>query len=538
MKGENMTPYDAVVVGAGVSGLYVTHKLRNDLNLNVLAIEKGSDVGGTWFWNRYPGVQADTDSFVYRYSFQKETSTLWNIKSRYQTGSQIRDYLEEISKRNDLYSVYKFNTHVDSATYDTESNLWLIKISGGEVVTARYFISAVGVLSKPVNPKINNLDKFKGKVVHTAEWPEGMNVDGLRVGIIGTGSTGVQAIVELSKTASDLTVFQRTPQYVVPAGQREISDSDLSEYLNNFEVKWASWRKTRLACGFDENVKSASEYSHEEQEVILERAWCKGGGFEFMFGTFNDVVFNVETNEILCNFIAGKISDIVSNEETARKLTPSTLYATRPVSVDGFYEVFNKDNVHLVSVIENLIINATESGLRTADGEEHKLDIIIFATGFEAVEGAYRDLNITGKSGLSLRETWGDNPSAYLGVSTHGFPNFFSVLGPKGIFSNLAAGIEAEVNFITDIISWSLENGIKSTEASEVSLNNWSESCINIASGTVFSQVNSWIFGTNVHMDNPRVLFYFGGLGEYISILDKERRSGFSGFTHMMSHSG
>ena len=538
MKGENMTPYDAVVVGAGVSGLYVTHKLRNDLNLNVLAIEKGSDVGGTWFWNRYPGVQADTDSFVYRYSFQKETSPLWNIKSRYQTGSQIRDYLEEISKRNDLYSAYKFNTHVDSATYDTESNLWLIKISGGEVVTARYFISAVGVLSKPVNPKINNLDKFKGKVVHTAEWPEGMNVDGLRVGIIGTGSTGVQAIVELSKTASDLTVFQRTPQYVVPAGQREISDSDLSEYLNNFEVKWASWRKTRLACGFDENVKSASEYSHEEQEVILERAWCKGGGFEFMFGTFNDVVFNVETNEILCNFIAGKISDIVSNEETARKLTPSTLYATRPVSVDGFYEVFNKDNVHLVSVIENPIINATESGLRTADGEEHKLDIIIFATGFEAVEGAYRDLNITGKSGLSLRETWGDNPSAYLGVSTHGFPNFFSVLGPKGIFSNLAAGIEAEVNFITDIISWSLENGIKSTEASEVSLNNWSESCINIASGTVFSQVNSWIFGTNVHMDNPRVLFYFGGLGEYISILDKERRSGFSGFTHMMSHSG
>lgn len=538
MKNENITQYDAVVIGAGISGLYVTHKLRNELNLNVLAIEKGSDVGGTWFWNRYPGVQADTDSFVYRYSFQKETSPLWNVKSRYQTGSQIRDYLKEVSRRNDLQSAYKFNTHVDSATYDTESNLWIIKMNGGEVVAARYLISAAGVLSKSARPEINNLDRYKGKIVHTAEWPEGMKVDGLRVGVIGTGSTGAQTIVELSKTVSELTVFQRTPQYVVPAGQREISDYDVSEYLNDFEDKWESWRKTRLACGFDENVKSASEYSHEERESILERAWCKGGGFEFMFGTFNDVVFNVEANKILCNFIAGKISDIVSDEETVRKLTPSTLYATRPVSVDGFYEVFNKENVHLVSVMENPVITATESGLRTADGKEHKLDIIICATGFEAVEGAYRDFTITGKNGLTLSDTWGDNPSAYLGVSTPGFPNFFSVLGPKGIFSNLAAGIEAEVNFITDIISWSLKNGIKSTEASELSLSDWSALCLNIASGTVFSQVNSWIFGTNMHIDSPRVLFYFGGLGEYISILDKERCSDFSGFTHLMTHTG
>ncbi|TRX76844.1 NAD(P)/FAD-dependent oxidoreductase [Pseudomonas mangiferae] len=536
-KRSSIAQFDAIVIGAGLSGLYATHKLGNELGLKVLGLEKARSVGGTWYWNRYPGVQADTDSFVYRYSFDREASPGWDMHARYQTGAQIRDYLENVASRNDLSRLYRFEVEAREATYDEADNLWRVKTSHGDVVTCRYLVNGVGVLSKPVAPKIEGLDDFKGRVVHTARWPEGLRIDGLRVGLLGTGSTGTQVAVAASKVASHLTVFQRSAQYVVPAGQRRHTDTEVDSFLSHFDENFREWRKTRLACGFEEPATSAAEASPEERKAVFEHAWNEGGGFGFMFGTFGDLVINPDSNRAACEFIVGKIKQIVRDPETARRLTPSEPYAKRPVSVDGYYEAFNQPNVKLVSIQETPIVRVTENGILTADGVEHEIDILILATGFEAVEGAYRDFNVIGRNGRTLLDTWGEHPAAYLGLSTPGFPNLFTVLGPQGIFSNLAAGIEAEVNFIGDAIRWAEDRPGAAIEATPEALSTWSEQCSQMANYTVFAQVKSWIFGTNVHSNQPRVLFYFGGLKEYLSILDHERTHGFPGFTQAGSPS-
>lgn len=529
-KQSSIAEFDAIVIGAGLSGLRAAHTLSNELGLRVLGLEKAKSVGGTWYWNRYPGVQADTDSFVYRYSFDREASPRWDMHARYQTGAQIRDYLESVASRNDLLRLYRFEVGASEALYDEAENLWRVKTSQGDVVTCRYLVNGVGVLSKPVWPEIEGLDTFKGRVVHTARWPEGLKVDGLRVGLLGTGSTGAQVVVSASDVASRLTVFQRSAQYVVPAGQRRLSEGEVEGFLAHFDERFEAWRETRLACGFDEPATSAAESDPAQRKAVFERAWNEGGGFGFMFGTFGDLVINPESNRAACEFIAGKIKEIVQHPDTARRLTPSEPYAKRPVSVDGYYEAFNRPNVQLVSVLETPIVRATERGLLTADGVEHELDILILATGFEAVEGAYREFSVVGRGGRTLIETWDEHPAAYLGLSTPGFPNLFTILGPQGIFSNLAAGIEAEVDFIGDAIRWAGVNSRSTFEATPEALAKWSEHCAQLANYTLFAQVKSWIFGSNVHGDHPRVLFYFGGLREYLATLDQERNNGFPGF--------
>lgn len=522
--------FDAIVIGAGLSGLCAAHKLKNELGLTVLGIEKAADVGGTWYWNRYPGIQADTDSFVYRYSFDRQVSAEWDMHARYQTGPQMRSYLEDVAARHDLESLFSFETEAINAAYDETSNTWRVRTSHGEVVICRYLVSAAGVLSKPVSPKIENLEDFKGTVVHTARWPEGLSVDGKKIGVIGTGSTGAQVIVAASKLASHVTVFQRSPQYIVPAGQRRLSGEEVDNYLSTFEAQWNEWRNTRLACGFYEPVGSANDVTPEARRATFQRVWLEGGGFGFMFGTFGDIVTNSDANRATCEFITEKIRHIVKDPATAQRLTPSGPYATRPASVDGYYDVFNQPNVHLVSVLETPIVKATEKGLLTSDGVEHEIDVLILATGFEAVDGAYREFTVTGHEGHTLMDAWGQSPAAYLGISTPGFPNFFTVLGPQGIFSNLAAGIEAEVDFIGDAIAWAQRKAVPRVEATLAALSDWSQHCATLANYTVFAQVNSWIFGTNVHSDTPRVLFYFGGLKDYLEKLNGERESGFHGF--------
>ncbi|WP_237386124.1 flavin-containing monooxygenase [Xenorhabdus sp. Sc-CR9] len=529
---SSLPQFDAIVIGAGLSGLFAAHKIHNELGLKVLGLEKGKNVGGTWYWNRYPGVQADTEGFAYRYSFDREVSPNWDIYARYQTGEQMRDYLENVASRNNIFQLFRFETGVSEAIYDEAKNIWQVKTTDGDIVTSRYLVSAVGVLSEPVLPKIKDLDQFKGQIVHTARWPDNLKMDGLRVGVLGTGSTGAQLIVAASQVASHLTVFQRSAQYIVPAGQRRLTKNEVEKYFSNFEEIWKEWRETRLACGFDEPNVGAVDVSLDEQKTVFERAWNEGGGFGFMFGTFNDLAVNLDSNRAACEFIAKKLKDIVKDPDTARRLTPTEYYAKRPVSVDGYYEVYNQPNVELVSLLDTQIVQATEKGLLTADGVEHEIDILIFATGFEAVEGAYRNFKVAGRNKGTLLDTWGENPAAYLGVFTPGFPNFFTLLGPQGIFSNLAAGIEAQVNFIGDIISWSESHQKTVIEVTPKTLSEWSKHCEQLANHTVFSQVKSWIFGTNRHGTPPRVLFYFGGLKEYIAVFDHERSNNFSGFNN------
>ncbi|SFO01119.1 flavin-containing monooxygenase [Xenorhabdus japonica] len=527
---SSLLQFDAIVIGAGLSGLFAAHKIHNELGLKVLGLEKGKNVGGTWYWNRYPGVQADTDGFVYRYSFDREVSPQWDIYARYQTGEQMRDYLENVASRNNISQLFRFETGVSEAVYDEAKNIWRVKTTDGDIITSRYLVSAVGVLSEPVFPKIKDLNKFKGQIIHTARWPDNLKINGLRVGVLGTGSTGAQLIVAVSKVASHLTVFQRAAQYIVPAGQSRLTTDEVENYFSNFEERWKKWRKTRLACGFDEPTIGAFDVSLEEQKAVFERAWNEGGGFGFMFGTFNDLVINSDSNRAACEFIAEKIKDIVKDPDTARRLTPTEPYAKRPISVDEYYEVYNQPNVKLVSLLDTQIVQATEKGLLTADGIEHEIDILIFATGFDAVEGAYRNFKVIGRNEHTLLETWGENPAAYLGVFTPGFPNLFTLLGPQGIFSNLAAGIEAQVNFIGDIISWAENHPEIVIEATPQALSDWSVHCEQLANYTVFAQVKSWIFGSNLHGTTPRVLFYFGGISEYLAVFNRERSNNFPSF--------
>jgi cyclohexanone monooxygenase len=526
--------FDVIIIGAGLAGLYATHKFANEQGLNVLGLEKGEGVGGTWYWNRYPGIHADTDSFVYRYSFDQEVSPLWDMHARYQTGAQMRDYLETIADRNNITPLYRFRTTVKEVLYDEQANLWRVLTDNDDLFFARYIVSGAGVLSKPALPDIDGLASFGGVIAHAARWPDNVNLDGKRVGLLGTGSTGTQVVVTACELASHLTVFQRSAQYIVPAGQRRLSEEEVQNYHSNFEEKWAQWRKTRLACGFDDPQVGATEVSLDEQTATFEKAWNEGGGFGFMFGTFSDLAFNPVSNRAACDFIKNKIREIVQDPETARKLIPDQPYAKRPASTDGYYEAFNRANVELISLKDTPILRATEKGIITSDGVEHELDILILATGFEAVEGAYRELSVVGQNGHSLLDTWNDHPSAYVGVSTPGFPNFFTLLGPQGIFSNLAAGIETQVNFIGEAIQTAGCEANAVIEATPNAVKKWSDQCSSMANDSIFAQVKSWIFGSNIHTDAPRALFYFGGLKEYTNILEQEKQNNFPSFNHLV----
>lgn len=523
------TDFDVIVVGGGVAGIYAAHILKNKLGKNVLGIERGDGLGGTWYWNRYPGVQADTDGIVYRYSFDKETSSEWDPEARYQRGAQIRNYLTEVAARHGVDEVYRFGRAAVEARYDDAAATWRVEVEGGEAFTARYLVSAAGVFARPVFPDIPGFDDFAGEIVHSARWPEGTVLDDKKVGVVGTGSTGGQLIVAAAKVADSLTVFQRTPQYVVPAGQSRLDAAEVQEYLENFDANWAAWRATRLACGFDEPEVGAMDVTPAEREAVFERAWERGGGFEFMFGTFADLAFNRESNDAAAEFIKGKIRSIVKDPDVAERLIPSEPYAKRPASVDGYYETFNNDNVELVDVKANPIARIVPQGVELADGTVKELDTLVFATGFEAIEGAYRHFEVAGREGTRLLDQWGDAPSSYLGIATPKFPNFFTLLGPQGVFSNLPPGIEAQMDFVADLITWSDEHD-EPVEVSQQVLAQWQEMCNEIANASIFSEVKSWIFGSNVHTDKPRPLFYFGGLAAFREVLDGERAKEFESF--------
>ena len=386
---ENGLDFDAVVVGAGFGGLYSVHKLRNELGLNVQAYDNGSDVGGTWYWNRYPGALSDTESFLYRLSFDKELLEEGDWKRNYLTQPEILSYLNKVADRFDLRRSYQFNTKVTSTYFNEENNYWEVTTDKGETVTAKFLITGLGLLSATNVPNFKGIETFKGEQYHTARWHEDVDLKGKRVGIVGTGSTGVQVIIDIAPKVEHLTVFQRTPQYSVPLGLKVQSDAEKAEIKANYEEIWKQAKASAVAFGFEESTVPAVSVSKEEQERVFEEAWNTGGGFRFMFGTFGDIATNPESNEAAAEFIRKKISQIVKDPETARKLTPTGLYAKRPLCDNGYYATYNRDNVSLVSVKETPIVEVTPNGVRTTDGE-YELDVLIYATGFDAVDGIIR----------------------------------------------------------------------------------------------------------------------------------------------------
>ncbi len=521
---------DAIVIGAGFGGIYMLHKLRDELGLTVRAFEKGGGVGGTWYFNRYPGAKSDTEGFVYRYSFDKDLLREWNWSTRYLDQPDVLAYLEHVVERYDLGRDIQLDTEVTAAAFDEDTDLWTVTTADGTSLTSRYLVNALGLLARTNIPDIPGRDTFGGALVHTNAWPHDLDLTGKRVGVIGTGSTGTQFIVAAAKTASHLTVFQRSPQYCVPSGNGPVDQAEVDRTKEDFDAIWEQVRNSVVAFGFEESGVEAMSVSEEERRRVFQENWDKGNGFRFMFGTFADIAVNPEANAAAAAFIRSKIAEIVDDPETARKLTPTDLYAKRPLCNEGYYETYNRDNVELVSIKENPIQRITPAGVRTADGVDHEFDVLVLATGFDAVDGNYRMMDLRGRGGRHINEHWNDGPTSYLGLSKAGFPNMFMILGPNGPFTNLPPSIEAQVDWIGELIGTAERTGVRTIEPTQAAEDAWTATCDEIANMTLFPKADSWIFGANVPGKKNAVMFYMAGIGAYRQKLREVAENGYEGF--------
>lgn len=531
MSTGTTTDLDAVVIGAGFGGIYMLHQLRDRLGLRARALEKGGGVGGTWYFNRYPGAKSDTEGFVYRYSFDRDLLAEWDWSTRYLDQPDVLAYLEHVVERFDLARDIQLDTEVTAAVFDEEHARWHVTTAAGERFTCRYLVTALGLLARTNIPDFAGADDFAGTVVHTNAWPADLDISGKRVGVIGTGSTGTQFIVAAAPMAEHLTVFQRSAQYVVPSGNGPVDPDEVARTKEDFDAIWGQVRGSVVAFGFEESDVPAMSVSAEERERVFQENWDKGNGFRFMFGTFNDIATDPAANAAAAAFIRSKVAEIVDDPETARKLTPTDLYAKRPLCNEGYYEVFNRDDVTLVSIKENPIERITPTGVRTADGVEHELDVLVLATGFDAVDGNYRAMDLRGRGGQHIDEHWADGPTSYLGVSVAGFPNMFMILGPNGPFTNLPPSIEAQVEWIAELVRRAEESGAAAVEPTQDAEDRWSETCREIADATLFPKADSWIFGANIPGKRNAVMFYMAGHAAYRQQLADVADAGYEGFT-------
>ncbi|GLZ48750.1 cyclohexanone monooxygenase [Actinomycetospora sp. NBRC 106375] len=521
---------DAIVIGAGFGGIYMLHTLRDRLGLRTRVLEKGGGVGGTWYFNRYPGAKSDTEGFVYRYSFDTDLLQEWDWSTRYLDQPDVLAYLEHVVERFDLARDIQLSTEVTGAAFDEEDDLWHVTTAAGERLTCRYLVTALGLLAKSNVPDIPGLDEFAGRLVHTNAWPDDLDIRGRRVGVIGTGSTGTQFIVAAAPMAEHLTVFQRSAQYVVPSGNGPVGADEVARTKEDFHAIWEQVRGSIVAFGFEESTVHAMDVSAEERERVFQENWDKGNGFRFMFGTFCDIASDPDANAAAAAFIRSKIAETVDDPETARKLTPSDLYAKRPLCNEGYYEIFNRDDVTLVSLQENPIERITPHGVRTADGVEHELDVLVLATGFDAVDGNYRAMDLRGRGGRHIDEHWTEGPTSFLGVSVADFPNMFMILGPNGPFTNLPPSIEAQVEWIGDLVRRTEESGSATVEPTQDAEDRWTQTCREIADMTLFPQAESWIFGANIPGKKNAVMFYMAGHAAYREQLAGVADADYEGF--------
>ena len=523
---------DAVVVGAGFSGLYMSHRLR-ELGLSVQVFEKAPDVGGTWYWNRYPGARCDSESHIYCYSFSEEIRDQWEWSERYPEQPEILEYLRFAADNLDLREQISFETAVESATFDEDAGMWAVETDDGEAVTSRFFISAVGCLSEPYVPNFDNRDAFEGESYHTARWPQdGVDFEGKHVGVIGTGSTGIQLTPEVADRAEHLTVFQRTPNYAVPARNRPLEDEEWAEIKANYDDIWEDARFSWLGMPFEMKHATTAGLSDEEVRDALEERWQEGG-FRFLH-TFEDTLFNDDTNEIVSEFLREKIRAQVDDAETAEKLVPTDHpYGSKrpPMDYGGYYEMFNREHVTLADVKENPIEEFTPDGIRTTK-REYDLDTVIFATGFDAMTGALLAMDIEGRDGHRLEEEWEGGPRTYLGLGVDGFPNLFTITGPQSpsVLSNMPVSIEQHVDWIAACIEYMHSEGYEYIEPQSAAAERWVSQTNMLANEMLFSEAESWYRGANVP-DKPRVFTPFpGGVETYRRECERVVENGYEGF--------
>jgi cation diffusion facilitator CzcD-associated flavoprotein CzcO len=523
---------DAVVIGAGFAGLYMVYRLR-EAGFSVLGVEAGDGVGGTWYWNRYPGARCDSESMYYSYSFLPDFEQEWPLEERYPTQPVILRYLQAVAERLDLYKDFAFGCRVDSVSWDERGGCWLVRAGDQLAVTARHVITAVGALSAASRPEFAGADTFAGEQYSTASWPhDPVPLAGKRVGLIGTGSSGVQVLPQLAQEAETVTVFQRTAQFVTPARQERLDPQLVAMWKASYqEIR----RRTKLTSGgipIPDPRQTAMELSPEERTARCEEAWRRGGIW-FLGGTFSDAVTSLEANAVVADFVRSKIEQIVRDPRVAEKLKPRThAWGTKRVPIGSdYYETYNRPNVSLVDLRADPIEQITPTGISTRSAH-HPLDVIVYATGFDALTGALLRLNIAGRDGGKLAAAWSGGPRTYLGLMVPRFPNLFTITGPgsPGVVTNVPAAIEQHVEWIGDLLCHMRGTGLDTVEPTEDAAAEWTRHVQEVADATLYPTADSWYMGANIP-GKPRVFLpYIGGLGVYRSKCEQVRADGYQGF--------
>jgi cation diffusion facilitator CzcD-associated flavoprotein CzcO len=536
---EPIEQYDAVIIGAGVGGLYALHHLR-EMGLSVRVYDGAAGVGGTWWWNRYPGARVDgPGSPFYCYTFSEDLVKEWDWAETQPSQQSVLEYLEYVADRLDLRRDIQLETWISDARYDEARQQWLVETSAGARVSCQYLICAVGTLSAPNTPDIPGIKTFAGECYHTGRWPQTpVSFAGKRVGVIGTGSSGVQAIPEIAREAAHVTVFQRTPQYSIPARNRPLEPELMQHARENWEAIRAQLNANPVGMPFKFSERLACEDTPEQRQVLYEELWQKGG-FHLLFSSYADLLTNKEANRTLADFVRSKIRETVRDPKTAAKLMPDYYLGTKRQLLDnGYYETFNRDNVTLVDLREDPIQEITPTGVRTATGD-HPLDMLVLATGFDAITGTLLRLNPKGRGGVSLKDKWSTRFDTYLGIMIADFPNLFMIHGPgsPSVLYNMPLGAERESAWVGDCVRYLRERGLGAIEATPDAEQSWDQEVIDLANTTLYPLTDSWYTGANIPGKPRQFCVHLGG-PLYFQRINEVADKGYEGFVFEKKRNG
>ena len=522
--------YDAIVIGAGISGLYQLLKLR-EAGLNVRVFEAGTGVGGTWYWNRYPGARFDSESYSYAYSFSQELLDEWNWSEHFASQPEILSYLQHVADKFDLLKDIQFSSDVKSAVYDEPARGWKITLGDGKQYRSRFLIAGVGLLSQPTMPNIEGIDDFEGPSFHTSRWPVSpVDFTGKKVAIIGTGASGVQTIQEICKNVGHLTVFQRRPNWCAPLHNAEIDPEEMNQIRLGYGEMFARCDQTQAGFLHTVDPRGAFEVSEKERYEFWEHLYASKG-FGIWQGNFKDVLSEPKANKAMSDFVADKIRSRVNDQEVAEKLIPKDHgFGTRRVPLEtNYYESYNQENVELLDINETPIQRITQKGLLTTE-KEFEFDLIIYATGFNAILGSYDRIDIRGIHGYSLKEQWNQELSTFLGLQINNFPNLFMILGPHALLGNNPRSIEYNVEWITDLIRYMKERGLTRAEATLEAVASWYEYVLEKGEGLLSNKVDSWMTGVNSNLEDRQtriIARYSGSQASYRSKCDGVATNGY-----------
>ena len=536
MTDDATDQFDAIIIGAGIAGLYQLYRLR-ELGMSVRVFEAGTDVGGTWYWNRYPGARFDSESYSYGYSFSKELLQEWEWKEHFSGQPENLKYVQYVADKFELRRNIQFQSLVKACHFNKGTGRWNVILDDGRKATSQYLITAIGVLSVPVMPVINGIDDFEGESFHTGNWPhEPVDFRGKRVGIIGTGATGVQAITEIAKTVGHLTVFQRTPNFCAPLHNDKITKEEQTEIKAGYDEIFSKCKTSHGAFVHNPVREKAVEATPEEREAFYEKLYSERG-FSIWMGNYRDIMIDEAANETISAFIKKKIRERVKDPIVAEKLIPFDHgFGTRRLPLEsGYYEVYNQNNVKLVDLRETPIERIIAKGIKTSN-QDYEFDYIIYATGFDAVLGAFNRIDFRGANGATLKDKWADGPRTFLGMQVEGFPNMFTLVGPHNAatFCNIPRCIEQNVEWVTELFRHMKAEGHASVDVKKEAEDEWTMHVHETSERMLFTKVDSWFMGINPNLkgrDTRKFLLYAAGAPQYNEMCEEVAASGYKGLT-------